>query len=306
MITCYCCERRHGRYQTGCDCDGDYCVTCILCDRHCSCPDKPARIASSPNVLPYGKCLENAIQAGVAATGYSDDKESVFGIAFADPTDDAPAADAAASNFLESWVQRYVKENFERFGFERIKGPFDKGPDFQALPKGGDSFVDIEVEVLCRNYIKHGHPGSAAFSKVAILIVLEDQPPTADIRPLLPPTIIHIDRAHFVTWYERANPKYEYRRPGVQPGLQMLACVNVIASEFLSRWVEICPHKERDMAICPHCDMCPYFGEPGEAEETFTNMAINFAGGRGSPDLNLAEVTRDELDAFFAKCVRKG
>jgi hypothetical protein len=49
------------------------------------------------------------------------------------------------------------------------------------------------------------------------MIVLEQADPTDDIWPHLPGAIQYIDRDRFVAWYERANPKSDYRRPMFNP-----------------------------------------------------------------------------------------
>jgi hypothetical protein len=238
----------------------------------------------------------------VASIGYGDDMDAMFGLTFANPGDDAPSCDAADPRFHEHWVQQYVKENFEHLGFDHIEGPYSQGPDYRARPRGTEALVEVEVEVRFRNYVKHGHHESRAFSKVGILIVLEEGEPPDDIRPHLPAKIIHVDRQHFVAWYENANRDYDYRRPEIQGVLQQRAPLAVIAGGFHGRWVEVCPHKERDMASCPDCDGCPYFGngEPGEAGDVFLEMAIAFAESHYPNGIKLADVTIEEMDAFFA------
>src|SRR3954451_13433753 len=100
-MSCYCCECRDSDYRAGCDCGLDACAKCLLCVRHCDCPDKPQPAFGTP--LPHWKFLDEAIRQGVAEVGYGDDSDAVFGIAFADPSDDAPAREAANPRFLERW-----------------------------------------------------------------------------------------------------------------------------------------------------------------------------------------------------------
>src|SRR5713101_6819802 len=56
----------------------------------------------------------------------------------------------------EYWVQQYVSSNPDRLGLSELEGPFETGPDFRAKVKGIKGKVDVEVEVRCVNYIKHG------------------------------------------------------------------------------------------------------------------------------------------------------
>jgi hypothetical protein len=38
---CSCCERRQGGGIDPCSCSDGYCLSCLLCDLHCNCPDEP-------------------------------------------------------------------------------------------------------------------------------------------------------------------------------------------------------------------------------------------------------------------------
>lgn len=64
-----------------------------------------------------------------------------------------------------------------------------------------------------------------------------------------------------------------------------------IAAVFRQLVLETCSSRERDMAMCPSCDDCAYFGEGdiGSADSYFLRVASNFV-----------EVTRGRIsyDAF--------
>jgi hypothetical protein len=199
----------------------------------------------------------------------------------------------------EYWVQQYVLHNHERLGFERIAGPFDAGPDFRATINGKQ--VDVEVEVLCENYISHGHPKTASFHGVKILIVLEGEKPPPAIRRRLPEKIIHLDKKHFVRWYRKAAKKYaEEKQKGV--GHQRdLVRLQFLASEFQKRWLAVCGHKDGESATCPHCNLCPYFGEPYSATPTFEAMALDFLNERKTKKFDLGSLPDPAIDDYAVK-----
>ncbi len=105
----------------------------------------------------------------------------------------------ADNGVIEVWVQRYIKEHFRRMGFDDLKGPHGRGPDFELLFNG--RWVIAEAEVYCRNYVKHKHHEDPRWASCEVLIVLESKEPASDIRPKLPKTIEHIDKAHFAEWF---------------------------------------------------------------------------------------------------------
>lgn len=215
-----------------------------------------------------------------------------------------PAERAETDSVLEYWVQQYVRHNYQHIGFERIEGPFDVGPDFRAVPKGGNAPVAVEVEVRCENYIKHGHHQQPRFADVAILIVLEQQKPPAKLHKLLPKQIIHIDKSHFTPWYEQAARAYAQEMEQVDPVRRDEARLAIIAGDLHSRWVKVCPHRDRDMATCPDCELCPYFGNADrDANEVFAELALDFVASRKTEKLNLGTIAPSELDAFFRKRV---
>src|SRR4051794_21730008 len=94
-----------------------------------------------------------------------------------------------ADAVLEYWVQQYVSANPDQFGLKELRGPLETGPDFRAKIRGFKGEVDIEVEVRCENYLKHGHHRDCRWDNVRVLIVLEGKEPDAEIRKKLPKKI---------------------------------------------------------------------------------------------------------------------
>ncbi len=91
-------------------------------------------------------------------------------------------------NIREYWLQQYFKEQYKEYGFTNIEGPFDYGPDFKGIYKGKE--VWIEVERYCKSYLKHKHHLDKRFNKVEILVVLQNEYLSSDIKELLPKIII--------------------------------------------------------------------------------------------------------------------
>jgi hypothetical protein len=45
------------------------------------------------------------------------------------------AEQLAVDALQERWAQRYVYEQFSRLGFNKVEGPFSRGPDYRVLHK---------------------------------------------------------------------------------------------------------------------------------------------------------------------------
>jgi hypothetical protein len=89
----------------------------------------------------------------------------------------------------EYWLQIYIRDNYKKFGFDSISGPFDTGYDFKGVLKGKE--VVVEAERLPQFFVKHGHDAS----KVDILIAMGDDDTP---RELLPKKILFIDPEHLI------------------------------------------------------------------------------------------------------------
>jgi len=81
--------------------------------------------------------------------------------------------------------------------------------------------------------------------------------------------------------------------------------VDAIAEEFHRRFVLECGDKDRDMSVCPECDLCPYFGEGmfSEATPAFQRMAFEFIALYEHPitsdDFKLSDIDPSEIDDFW-------
>jgi len=159
---------------------------------------------------------------------------------------------AEKGDIKEYWVCKYVRENFKKLGFSKISGPFEYGPDFRGTFKGKEVLVEVERSV--ETYLIHGHPEDPRFKKVSVLIVLSSEKPDKGLKKKLPPTILYIDLDRFVLWFRKAAEEYRNFK-------EFVALRESVAREFKARFAESCGSTERDMATCPDCDLCPYFGE---------------------------------------------
>jgi hypothetical protein len=202
----------------------------------------------------------------------------------------------------EWWLQQYVIHNHRKLGFSAVEGPFDIGPDFIVTLRNGRQ-VETEVEVRWENYIQHKHHTNPRFAQVGIIIALEAANPSPEISKRLPKKRIRVDKSHFTRWYRTAARAYAREKEKERPARIAIAKLHNIAKEFQSRYVSNCGDKERDMAVCPDCDTCPYFGEPGEANRTFLELAVKFVRWHGAKDvrrLKLADIKPGDFDRFLA------
>jgi hypothetical protein len=173
----------------------------------------------------------------------------------------------------EKFAQQYVEEEYRRLGFTKVTGPFSKGPDFQVMMKR--RWLWAEVETRWQNYKNHGHHLQKSFSNVVYLILLSPEEPRWEKRKELermghlPPQIIHIDRSHFLDWFKVKVSK-------LQAPINMQ--IDFVAGAMQDHWVTICSDKDREMAACPDCDNCAYFGEGmfNEANPFFRGLAARF------------------------------
>lgn len=170
----------------------------------------------------------------------------------------------------EMWAQSYVLKNYKKLGFTKIRGPHSIGPDFEGVYKRKTTL--IEVETVPKNYIFHGHHKDRRFHRVDILILLSARKVPENLRDRLPDRILHIDIPHFMKW---AYPELKKS--------QMLEHFNklmvFLAEEFKRRYAESCIDKERSMAACPECSLCPYFGEGSDLDsDSFIDSHIPSPG----------------------------
>jgi hypothetical protein len=159
---------------------------------------------------------------------------------------------ALDGDVYEVWAQHYVLHKHNKLGITDITGPFGKGPDFHGVYKG--KRVQIEVERTPEQYLAHGHHKDPAFRKVSVLIVLVGCVSPARDGGFLPKTILHIDCKDFARWALPQMKKAE--------AVQLLNAIDEsLRQEYMQKHFVLCGEKEREMAACPECDLCPYFGE---------------------------------------------
>lgn len=193
---------------------------------------------------------------------------------------------------LEYWLQEYVNEHHERLGFKHVKGPYDRGPDFEVLFDG--RWVKAEAEVRYRSYVDHGHHEDRAFADVRVLIVLEEGEPPQAIEDQLPPHIVHVNQSDFTPWYEKRSREYAAKMRNSDPEREAFAFGEYLKGEIHRRWLAACPQTSRDLACCPDCNVCPYFGsgQPGDADWKFTAVAKSILEENPEP-------SDDFIDEFF-------
>lgn len=197
----------------------------------------------------------------------------------------SPAEQVAADTLQERWAQQYVKEHFARLGFSKVDGPFHRGPDYRFTYKR--RWVWAEVETRWRNYLRHGHHGNPAFDDVKYLILLSAEAPTPDALKYLPPKIVHIDQQHFLGWYVKAA---QSELLGKEFGTR----VDIVAGEMQHHWTTICSDVDREMANCPDCDSCAYFGDgrSGEATAFYRNLASQLLSSTGVTSTGRADMRK--------------
>lgn len=137
------------------------------------------------------------------------------------------------------------------------------------------------METRWKNYLHHGHHVNAAFDGVEYLILLSAETPPPDALECSPPRIVHIDRQHFLAWYEKA----------VAPellGKGFGARVAIVAGAMQHYWTTICSDVDREM----NCDGCAYFGDGGFGEATpfYQDLAARFLSSAGLTDNGRAEL----------------
>jgi hypothetical protein len=202
---------------------------------------------------------------------------------------------------LEYWVQKFFQENYKDYGFSKVEGPFDSGPDFTTTEKGEK--IGIEIEINCRNYKDHKHHLNEKFSIVKYLIVLKKSNPSKELQKLLPKKIIFVNEDIFVPWFRIKCKEYSEGKTKERKDKLFGILLNFIAGEFLRRYVKICPDTERDMAICPDCANCAY-----RPEIDFQKWAIDFIIKYDYPlqdeEFSLSEIAPKYIDDFFIKILK--
>jgi hypothetical protein len=186
----------------------------------------------------------------------------------------SPAERLARNAVHEIWVQKYIVAHPKRLGFAKVDGPHDTGPDFRVQHRGKWHLAEAEVD--WKRYLRHKHNNNPAFAAVRFLIVLSESMPSPRELAALPPKIVRINRAHFGEWFAKASTDYGREH---QPGEKLTARVHLIAGAMQEHWIRLCPDADRQMATCPDCNSCPYFGNSttGQALGFFQRLATDYA-----------------------------
>ena len=188
--------------------------------------------------------------------------------------DTRPLEQRPAEAFREYWAQQYVAAHHAQLGFEALEGPFEHGPDFR-LRRRREWHV-VEVETLASSYFDHGHHRDPRWKDCRYLIALENDLSEKQARNA--PEVICIDRAHFDGWCRSAMAKYAEAKKPETRGIAIEHQLRDIAAVFRELVLETCSSREKDMAMCPSCEACPYFGdgEMGSADPYFLEVAARF------------------------------
>lgn len=240
-------------------------------------------------------------------------REQLYEVSIRSGLGPTPAKRLEVDKFKEYWVQKYITENYKRLGFTDIQGPRPPkvpGPDFRL--KKGNRWYDAEAEVRWENYIKHRHMSSPHFGSVKYLIVLSADDPSDQKWKLLPPKIIHIDRQHFLDWYKPEGRRYAEQ---AQVNSRLNARMNIVAEAMQEIFTNICDATDRDMAACPNCELCPYFGDgTNGAKLVFQKMAADFIAkqtidrnaGKKANMIDLRRIQSAKLQRYVLDCAMNG
>lgn len=203
---------------------------------------------------------------------------------------------ARTSDIREYWIQEYFKENYHKYsGFTDVEGPFGTGPDFKGKFNGVETYIEIERNCAC--YIQHKHHLDSRWDKVSALVVLSQYENDEKIESL-PPNVVYLNVPDFVEWFKPKAKTYAIQK-------QQMNVVERIAGYFKKMYYTDCGDKERDMVVCPSCELCPYFREgTGEGWTAFQQMALSFIAfngiGKAAEDkFDIGKVDHDFLCDFY-------
>ena len=192
----------------------------------------------------------------------------------------------------EYWVQKFFEENYRDYGFKKIDGPYETGPDFFTGGKG------IEIERHWKSYLDHKHQLNVQFSCVKFLIVLTPNEPSAAKRKLLPEKILYIDHNKFVPWFKIKAKEYADSKNSARQQIRITLLLQLIKGEFLRRYFIGCPDKDRDMANCPTCEMCPYCPEL-DFDRIALEFIVNYDYPLWNDEFSLGNINAKHLNSYF-------
>jgi len=184
---------------------------------------------------------------------------------------------AEEGNFPEHWLQLYIKDNFNKLGFDSLEGPFDRGYDFRGVYQG--KTVVVEAETQSKNFLYHKHDPD----EVDILIVLKDNitdevygmsPP--EWRERLPKKTITIDPEDFVKSTHEMRKAYAIKKQREREALVTLFPFVRIKGALATLWGVLAGE-------------VPYEGTP-EAEAFDEALSLTAMEYLNTYDLNLEEL----------------
>lgn len=152
----------------------------------------------------------------------------------------------------ELLLQKYFTNEYKFYCYDGIKGPFPKGPDFIVIKDGAEIQLELETDIF--NYIIHKHHESDSFKNAEILAYLTYNE-RIEYYKNVPKTFLQFDKDHFFLWCWK---QYEDRFLVAN----LVQRIEFIYDEYIRIFAQVlCDRKDSDMAICPNCSDCAYFGE---------------------------------------------
>ena len=73
---------------------------------------------------------------------------------------------------------------------------------FHLVSLNKEGHIVIKKRFSRKNYFIHGHPTNPAFAATEFLILVSAETPPPDLLDLLSRPVNHIDREHFLSWYQ--------------------------------------------------------------------------------------------------------
>jgi hypothetical protein len=102
----------------------------------------------------------------------------------------------------------------------------------------------------------------------------------------------------FVPWFREKCKEFVENKTKNTQEQQLTLIIMLIKGEFYKRYLEICPDKERDMAICPSCETCTYI-----PDYNLFQLAVDFIIKFDYPiwdnDFSLGDIKPKYFDDFF-------
>jgi hypothetical protein len=143
------------------------------------------------------------------------------------------------------------------YRFSKVKWRTE-GADFEGFYQG--KRVKIEIEKSTKEYLQHGH--GAGFADI-VVVLLPRGPKIEGVK------VVKLDLEHFIKWWWPRAGWYKHWKEAWER-------LDWVAKAFASEFRANCPDKEREMATCPECDLCPYFAGHIEDDELRRFLRIQY------------------------------